>query len=42
MDKIHKIAAKENAAVIATTPESHHAAHALYRKLGKAKVVFPF
>ena len=35
MAKIHKIAEKEKAAIIATNPESHHAAHALYRKLGK-------
>ena len=35
MAKIHKIAEKEKAAIIATNPESHHAAHALYRKLGE-------
>ena len=35
MAKIHKIAEKEKAAIIVTNPESHHAAHALYRKLGK-------
>ena len=35
MAKIHKIAEKEKAAIIATNPESHHAAHALYRKLGQ-------
>ena len=35
MAKIHKIAEREKAAIIATNPESHHAAHALYRKLGE-------
>ena len=35
MAKIQKIAEKEKAAIIATNPESHHAAHALYRKLGE-------
>ena len=34
MAKIHEIAKQENASLLITTPESHHGAIGLYKKLG--------